>query len=160
VAPGLEPGALRSGIRLTATKTLMAEEISFRVDGYPPAKGEAISMLGPTHSHAPRVRVLLEMAREAMALQGLPGFGSGPLGMELIVRCARDGNRSDATNYLGGVGDTLESKDHRGGLEHLGHLADVALYDNDRQIEEVRYRWEESSTPSYRVRFWSLADAG
>jgi hypothetical protein len=69
----------------------------------------------------------------------------------------RDHSRSDATNYLGGIADVLEEKGHRTGqLDHLGDLTAVALYDNDRQIEDVRYRWEEAPDPSYTVRLWSL----
>jgi hypothetical protein len=80
-----------------------------------------------------------------------------PIGLELRVAAARDGKRSDATNYLGGVADVLEDKGHRGALQHLGDLAAVALYDNDRQIEEAHYYWEEAASPSYRVKFWTLA---
>jgi hypothetical protein len=63
---------------------------------------------------------------------------------------------SDATNYLGGIGDVLESKGHRGVLDHLGPLATVALYPNDRQIREVRYREEIAPERSYEVRLWAL----
>src|SRR5437870_8160881 len=38
-----------------------------------------------------------------------------------------DGNRSDATNYLGGVVDVLEDKRRRGELEHLGGLGDTPM---------------------------------
>jgi hypothetical protein len=34
--------------------------ISFRVEGYPPAKNEALSILGKGHSHAKRVRDLVK----------------------------------------------------------------------------------------------------
>jgi len=78
--------------------------------------------------------------------------------MDVALRCRRDGDRSDATNFLGGIGDVLESKGHRGVLEHLGELSSIALYlyDNDRQIEEVHYRWEHSPEPSYTVHFYEL----
>lgn len=135
----------------------MTQEISFTVAGYPPAKGEAISMLGATHSHAPRVIRLLEAARNAAA-EDFTGFGAQPLGLELTVSCPRDRHRSDATNYLGGVGDVLESKAHRGALDHLGDLATFCLYENDRQIEEVHYRWQRAVEPSYVARFWALKD--
>lgn len=131
-------------------------EIKFDVEGLPPAKGEALSMLGRRHSHAPRVVKLLEIAREAAAKAEVGHFGSSPVGLELLVRCRRDIDRSDATNYLGGVGDVLENKAHRGQIDHLGELAQVALYENDRQIEEVRYRWEDAARPSYTVRLWKL----
>jgi hypothetical protein len=131
-------------------------EIRPDVAGYPPAKGEALSMLGPMHPHAPRVQTLLEAAKTAAANAEVPTLGSTSIGLEMILRCPRDGNRSDATNYLGGVGDVLESKGHRGQLGHLGELARVALYDNDRQIEEVHYRWERAGAPSYSLRSWTL----
>ncbi len=79
-----------------------------------------------------------------------------PIGLELTLRCPHDGNRSDATNYLGGIADVLESKGHRGSLAHLGDLAEVAVYDNDRQIEEVRYTWEQAGDAAYSIRVWSL----
>jgi hypothetical protein len=128
-------------------------EIRLEVGGYPPAKNEAMSMLGAGHSHAPRVRRLLEAAREQADGASL---GSGPIALEMTLRCPRDRNRSDATNYLGGVADVLESKGHRGLLEHLGDLALVQLYDNDRQIEEVGYRWQEAREPSYQLCLRSL----
>ena len=134
----------------------MSDQISFQVGGYPPAKNEALSMLGAGHTHADRVLKLLEAARAEAAASGFDGFGSRPVGLDLIVRCRRDGSRSDATNYLGGVADVLEGKAHRGNLDHLGELGHVFLYENDRQIEEVRYRWEESAIASYQVRFWAL----
>src|SRR4051794_35756663 len=98
-------------------------EISFEVGGYPPAKGEALSMLGPRHGHAPRVLELLKAAREAAESAGFDSFGSQWIGMEVQVYCPDDHLRSDSTNCLGGVGDVLEDKAHRGKLDHLGDLA-------------------------------------
>lgn len=80
------------------------------------------------------------------SITGMPGYppaGSGP-----------DQPPSDATNYLGGVGDVLEAKGHRGVLAHLGDLAEIGLYENDRQIHEVTYRWDCSEAISYEVRIW------
>jgi hypothetical protein len=137
----------------------MSWRIAFDVSGYPPAKGEALSILGEAHAHAPRVRVLLEAAHSATENSDGTGtpLGSSPIGMGLVLRCPRDGKRSDATNYLGGIADVLEDKAHRAGqLDHLGDLARVSLYDNDRQIEEVFYRWEQSQAPSYSLTLWWL----
>ena len=50
----------------------------------------------------------------------------------------------------------LEAKERRGTLPHLGELVDVALYLNDRQIQEVRYRWERAPATRYSVRIWRL----
>jgi hypothetical protein len=128
-------------------------EIKLEIEGYPPAKGEALSMLGKGHSHASRVKRLLEAASDQA--NGM-SFGFGPIGLEMTLRCARDRMRGDATNYLGGVGDVLENKKPRGALEDLGALALVHRYENDRQIEEIHYRWEETAEPSYEIRVRSL----
>lgn len=131
-------------------------QIQVEVSGYPPAKGEALSMLGASHSHAPRVRLLLEAARQAIE-KGASPLGDSPIGLELVLRCSRDRNRSDATNYLGGVADVLEGKAHRSGqLDHLDELARVALYDNDRQIEVINYSWQSALEPSFTVTLWTL----
>ena len=63
---------------------------------------------------------------------------------------------SDATNYLGGVGDVLEAKTRRGVLEHLGDLTQVALYENDRQIQGVHYHYERGEPARYTGRIWPL----
>lgn len=129
-------------------------EITFAVRGLPPAKNEALSMLGERHSHAPRVRTLLEAAREAIGGDFAPFLG--PVGLEVELRTPDDTDPWDATNYLGGIGDVLEVKSRRGALEHLGDLSRVALYENDRQIREVRYTVVHASEPTYRVRIWQL----
>jgi hypothetical protein len=134
----------------------MSQQISFSVKGYPPAKNEALSLLGARHPHAERVARLLEAALVESKRSGFDGLGPRPIGLELVVSCPRDSNRSDATNYLGGVGDVLEGKAHRGALDHLGELAGVSLYDNDRQIEVVSYVWRDAAMPSYSVLFWAL----
>lgn len=131
-------------------------EIDLLVDGYPPAKNEAVSMLGAKHAHAPRVRLLLASADEALRSGQAVHLGSAAICMELTLRCLRDRMRGDATNYLGGIADVLEEKGHRAGIEHLAELAPVALYDNDRQIEQIHYCWEAALEPSYRLRIWTL----
>ena len=52
----------------------------------------------------------------------------------------------------------LEIKSRRGSLDHLGPLAAIGLYENDRQIREVRYRQVTGTAPRYTVRLWSLED--
>jgi hypothetical protein len=49
-----------------------------------------------------------------------------------------------------------QAKAHRGVLDHLGELAAVELYANDRQIEEVHYRVERGEEVRYTVRLWVL----
>jgi hypothetical protein len=134
----------------------MNQEINFRVDGRPPAKDGAQSIFGARHSHTPRVFALLHAAQRETHRRGFQGFGSVPIGLELRVACGRDHGRSDATNYLGGVGDVLEDKARRRNLDHLGDLAAFSLYADDRQIEEVHFHWEPSERLSYTVRLWAL----
>ncbi|SCL31410.1 hypothetical protein GA0074694_5977 [Micromonospora inyonensis] len=111
-------------------------EISFVVQGLPPAKNEAKSMLASGHVYADRVLALLRAAREAVGEGQKPLFPDGPLTLDVSLESPTE-PPSDATNYLGGIADVLEAKQHRGALEHLGDLAFVALYGNDRQIQEV-----------------------
>lgn len=126
-------------------------DISFDVEGYPPAKNEALSMLGVGHSHAPRVRLLLEQARAACQEQEFVPIKEGQVALDVVVRAAAHQPTWDATNYLGGIADVLENKSHRGVLAHLGELANVWLYRNDRQIKEVSYREVESSEVGFTV---------
>ncbi len=129
------------------------EEVAFVVEGWPPAKNEAKSLLAAGHPYADRVLHLLRAAEVAIGNQSSPLIGGDALGLELIVYSPAE-PPSDATNYLGGVGDVLEAKGRRGALRHLGELVDVALYLNDRQIHEVLYRWERASAARYSVRVW------
>jgi hypothetical protein len=130
-------------------------DISFTVNGLPPAKSEAKSMLASGHDHADRVSALLEAARNALGADQEPLFPDGSLTLDVVLECPTQ-PPSDATNYLGGIADVLEAKQHRGALEHLGDLASVALYGNDRQIQEVHYRWERAAQTCYRVRLQRL----
>ena len=84
-------------------------------------------------------------------------FGSRPIGLDLTVSSPAEPT-ADATNFLGGVGDVLEVRDRQGLLEHLGALANVGLYDNDRQIHEIRYRWRRKPIVSYVVKLRELSD--
>jgi hypothetical protein len=125
--------------------------ITVDVAGYPPAKNEALSMLGAGHSHAPRVRLLLEAADRACQSQSFTPVDGGPVSLEVVLRCPTGQNLADATNYLGGIADVLEEKSRRGPLNHLNALAAVWLYRNDRQIKQVTYREEESPHVGYTV---------
>ena len=136
------------------------EVVSFHVDGYPPAKSEALSMLGAGHSHTARVRLLLEAARRAKARSGLHEVLAGPVALEVVIHTGGD-RPWDATNYLGGIADVLQDKAHHGPLvEHLGELAAVALYHDDRQITQVSYREEPRTTKGYVVTVRALAPEG
>jgi hypothetical protein len=128
-----------------------SDGITFNVLGYPPAKNEALSILGTGHSHAPRVRLLLEAAAQACQSQSFMPLDDGPVSLDVVFRCPAGQNPADATNYLGGIADVLEEKSHRGSLEHLGTLAAVRLYRNDRQIKQVAYREDVSAEVGYTV---------
>jgi hypothetical protein len=132
-------------------------EICFEVEGFPPAKSEALSMLGRGHPHAPRVLRLLEAAQRAIHGTSFRQL-TGPIGLEVTLHAPPDQDPWDATNYLGGIADVLEDKRRRStlALDHLGVLRDVALYRNDRQIREVHYRQVVGSTARYQVRIWSI----
>lgn len=133
-------------------------EVLLSVRGWPPAKNEAKSLLASGHTHGERVKDLLRAAREATGeAASTVVFGSRPIGLELTVESPAE-PLIDATNFLGGVGDVLEAKSRRGPLEHLGDLAQVGLYENDRQIHEVRYRWQKAPGVHYFVRLWELTD--
>ena len=130
-------------------------EITIEVSGYPPAKNEAKSMLAAGHVHAERVLDLLRAASNKAGLGGTVYFPDESLGLELVVTSPAP-PPSDATNYLGGVADVLENKEHRGDLAQLGQLAHIALYRNDRQFHDVRYQWELGPDVHYQVRIWAL----
>jgi hypothetical protein len=137
-----------------ATSQEHAREISLVVSGYPPTKNEAKSLLSDGHAQLPRVRMLLERAGEALA-RGAEPLGTARLGLELVV-CGPSDAPSDATNYLGGVGEVLQEKSGRGPLQHLGRLADVSLFTNDRQIRHISYKEERAPEQHYRLRLWLL----
>jgi hypothetical protein len=128
-----------------------ANEVSFDVPGFPPAKNEALSMLGAGHSHAPRVRLLLERAQQAADAQGFTQVSGGPVGLDVVLYAPGGTNPGDATNYLGGIADVLENKAHRGTLDHLNGLGNVWLYHNDRQVKAVSYHEAEADSVSYTV---------
>lgn len=129
--------------------------IEFEVaDHLPPLKGEAKSLLSEGHGQARRVRALLQASHDAKHRDGFQGFGQRLIGMELTVR-PQGGVSGDATNTLGGVGDTLQSIRRNIDLTYLGELADAFLYEDDKQIREAHYI-EEPGEMGYKVRFWEL----
>jgi hypothetical protein len=128
--------------------------ITFDVQGWPPIKNEAKSMLAAGHDQHVRVRALLEAA--AAAAIGQAGWEpvSADVALEVTVRSPSTRPPADATNYLGGIGDVLQDKSRPMNIDlsHLGDLQAVALYANDRQICRVTYSIELAETPSYNVR--------
>ena len=108
-------------------------------------------MFSGGHSHADRVRLLLEAAQAVLADQEFPPIEQGRVALDVMVRASAVHPVWGATNYLGGIADVLEDKSRRGALGHLGSLADVWLYRNDQQTKEVSYREVEASEPGYTV---------
>ena len=114
-------------------------------------------MFAAGHPHASRVRALLEAARGAVRDQPWELPEHRPVGLEVVVvETEGQAPPSDATNYLGGRAVVLQADRLNADLGHLGDLGDFALYANDRQIREVRYRVERGGRPGYQVRVWVL----
>jgi hypothetical protein len=127
------------------------------VPGYPPTKNEEKSLLSDGHAQFSRVRLLLERAQEALDAGAAP-LGHARIGLELVITGPVDAP-SDATNYLGGIGDVPQDKTRRVALEHLGPLATVALFTDDRQVREVIYREERAPQAQYTLRLWRLDES-
>lgn len=137
----------------TQTRTL-----SFDVTGPPPLRTEALSIFSAGHRQAVRIRTLLEAACQAAQVTGWTPL-TGPVELEVVLRHPPETHGTDAIPLLGGISTVLQDKRHaiRSGLAHLGPLADVALYVDDRQIRQLSYREEPADTVSYHVRVSALA---
>ncbi len=136
----------------------MPNEITVRVDGWPPAKDGASSIFNPNHGRHPLVRDLLSAAGDAIAVSGWSRVESPlPIGLELVVS-KRDalGGRADPANYIGGVCDVLQADRQGIRPSWLGELAGHALYENDSQVREIHYREESLAQGGYYVRVWKL----
>ncbi|MDW5328072.1 hypothetical protein [Plantactinospora sp. KLBMP9567] len=131
--------------------------LSFEVSGPPPVKTEALSIFAAGHRQAARVRTLLQAACAAAQRSGWTAL-TEPVALEIVLRCPPGRRTSDAATLIGGIGAVLQDKKRATdiGLAHLGVLADVALYVDDRQIQRVSYREEPAEEMSYLVRVCSL----
>jgi hypothetical protein len=131
--------------------------LSFDVDGLPPLKNGALSILAAGNRQAIRVRALLEAACLAAQRSGWTPL-TDRVSLDVVLRRPPEHHSGDATNFLGGIGDVLQDKRHGLGisLAHLGVLVDVALFVDDRQIRQISYREEEAPTPSYSIRVTTL----
>ena len=131
--------------------------ICLSVDGLPPKKNEATSLFSPKHGDRRSVVELLTKAEQALDESAWNPAEKRPVGFELIVTAGDpDAIPGDATNYLGGVADVLQANRINADLSHLGDLARVSLFHDDRQIREVRYSVNGGAAVGYDVRVWVL----
>jgi hypothetical protein len=129
--------------------------VELEVSGWPPKKNEAKSLFAAGHDHADKVRALLEATRDAIHRDRWSP-ATGEIALELIIRCPGrpDG---DATNFLGGVADVLQTKVPPNiDITHLGDLASIGLYLDDKQISRITYQELPAAEASYRVRVSAL----
>ena len=134
--------------------------LSFEVSGLPPIKTEALSIFAAGHRQAVRVRTLLEAACRAAQSTGWTPL-TGPVALDLVVRCPPGHRTAEASTLLGGVCAVLQDKKRVAtiGLAHLGVLVDVAAYVDDRQLKQLSYREEPAEQSSYLVRISELPAA-
>lgn len=123
--------------------------VEIGVPGLPPAKGVHQSPLHVENRHVDRARTLLEALARVIPHEFVPLRCAVALDVTLYspLRCPP----GDALNFLGGIGDVLQRKqlDLAG---HMGSLADLAPYDDDRQIRRVRFDQRTAAVLSYVVR--------
>ncbi|MEU8332056.1 hypothetical protein [Micromonospora sp. NPDC048839] len=133
--------------------------LTFEVSGLPPVKTEALSIFAAGHRQATRVRTLLQAALAAAQRTGWTPL-TGPIEVELVLRCPPGHRTGDASTLLGGVCAVLQDKKRVSsiGLTHLGVLVDVALYHDDRQIRRLSYQEKPAEEFSYEVRVAAVPD--
>jgi len=123
--------------------------VEFAVPGLPPAKGGYQSPVHVDNKHLDRARLLLAALATALPPDFVPLRCA--VALELTLHSPLRCPPGDALNFLGGVGDVLQRKipDVAG---HLGALADVVLYHDDRQIRRVRFDQRTAAHLGYVVR--------
>jgi predicted RNA-binding Zn ribbon-like protein len=130
------------------TRASRAFVVEFAVSGLPPAKGGHQSPVHIDNKHVDRARLLLESLANALPKDFVPLRCA--VALELTLHSPLRCPPGDALNFLGGVGDVLQRKipDIAG---HLGPLADVVLYHDDRQIRRVRFDQRTAAELGYVV---------
>lgn len=98
-----------------------------------------------------------------MSRLAFQGFGTTKLRLDVEVHTGPGDPPWDAINYLGGIADEFESKAKRliaqpGSIDHLGDLAQVGLYDDDRRTKEIIYREVEGNRAEYILKLTALSD--
>ncbi|MFY1699654.1 MULTISPECIES: hypothetical protein [unclassified Solwaraspora] len=134
-----------------------APVLTFEVPGLPPLRSPALSIFTAGSRQATRVRTLLTAACDAAQRTGWTPL-TAPVALGVVVRRPPEQHLGEATNFLCGIGDVLQDK-HRvppGSVAHLGVLVDVALFVDDRQIQQINYREEPADEPSYQVKVAAL----
>jgi hypothetical protein len=117
--------------------------IEFNVTGWPPIQNEAKSLFAAGHAHRDRVERLLRAAAAAAEETSWVRVGADTnISLDVVVRSPTPRPPADAINFLGGIGDVLQGRIVSPNLDlsHLGALAAVALFDDDRQIQRITYR--------------------
>lgn len=114
-------------------------------------------MFSPKHPHRERLAALRSAARDAMRAGAVAPFSRlDRIAMEVVVSNAV-GEPYDATNYLGGIADALQPPPlNVPDLSHLGDLADVMVYPDDRQIQRIHYELVGANPPMYEVRLRNI----
>ena len=123
--------------------------VEFAVPGLPPAKGGHQSPVHVDNRHVDRARLLLTALATALPPDFVPLRCA--VALELTLHTPLRCPPGDALNFLGGVGDVLQRK-VPDLAAHLGPLADVVLYHDDRQIRRVRFDQRTAADLGYVVR--------
>lgn len=125
--------------------------VEFEVMGWPPKKNEAKSLFAAGHSHADKVKALLVAARDVIQRDRWSP-ATGEVALELTI-CCPGRPAGDPTNFLGGVADVLQTTvPPNADVTHLGDLAAIGLYLDDRQISRISCRELPAPEVSYRIR--------
>lgn len=132
-----------------------ALSVTFEVRGHPPQKTETLSILSAGHRQAERVRTLLLAALAAAQHSGWTPLRAA-VALDVVVR-GPEQHVGSAPRFLAGVADVLSDKRGRLTGTHLGVLADVTLFADERQIRSMSYREELGDEPSYLVRVTALS---
>lgn len=152
---GVLRGDSSQGTRQEGSDVSEPHAVEFEVNGWPPNKNEAKSLFAAGHSKSNRVRALLEAARNATRRDRW-SLVTGLVALELTIYCPGR-PAGDATNFLGGVADVLQGTTPLNvDVTHLGDLAEIGLYVDDKQISRISYQEVPAAEVSYRVRVSTL----
>ncbi|GAA1854857.1 hypothetical protein [Asanoa iriomotensis] len=126
--------------------------IMFDVADWPPIKNEATSLFAARHPQRRRVESLLAAAAAAIAEANWT-IVANDIALDITIYSPAPRPPGDATNFLGGIADVLQGRPVSPNLDmtHLGGLRDVALFADDRQIQQIGYRVVQGTGPAYSV---------